>query len=302
MVVAFLGRLAELFIRVLGGPIVGNALGDIIKSLTQSFVQAIRNTRESTNKQLDSFATFLKESINAPIDKLQGMLGQLGEKASTGTDYLTQINDVFDTLSDTILGVKKNAEETTNPLETLKKLLSEDNLQKALSGVNGLFGKLKGLLGENQLQKNVKDTNERFGGTKSIMSSLKDVLKKLNPKLERFVRALRRLKIPKIPSIKDIEEKVKGAIEGAKGVLFGEPKKTYGVRDFIITKSGQVLQTAPDDYIFGTKNPLGRQTNNITINVSVKDGRDFVNNIDRYLQEAEERLRNRRLGAWGVYR
>jgi len=60
------------------------------------------------------------------------------------------------------------------------------------------------------------------------------------------------------------------------GSRTGRGGSTFGVRDAIITPSGQVIQTDPKDYLIATKNPQGltNNTGNITVNINVSGNSD----------------------------
>jgi len=61
-------------------------------------------------------------------------------------------------------------------------------------------------------------------------------------------------------------------------------KGATGMQDGIITPSGEVIKTAPDDYIIATKTPRSMGGTNITINVSGSADDEVINKLTRQLR------------------
>lgn len=94
----------------------------------------------------------------------------------------------------------------------------------------------------------------------------------------------------------DVMSSAGGAISGGIESVTDSTGSVISVNDFVMTPSGQVLKTAPDDFLFGTKTPgalAGGGGGQVTINIDAEVASDI--DIRDLADEIEERM-DRRTG------
>ena len=243
----------------------GKWLGQLAKKAGKAFGKAIQYAKELWN----GFKEWLGKAYNR-VSKLPGqiwnVLKKLGRFITNSISWLVKAavkvgEAIFNKIADTVGGLPQ---KIWNTLKSVAK-----KMKSAL-----------GTIGSAALDIGSKIIDSIAQGMKNAPDAIMNAIKSIAPDW-----------------VVDVLGKAGSAIKGGIQSVTDAAGNVVNVNDFVMTPNGDVLKTAPDDYIFGTKTPGalagGGGGDQITINVDAEVSDDI--DIRQLADEIEGRL-DRRTG------